>query len=252
MNERAAPAMRGSLLPESGQTVSELGERGGSMRPTTARRRSNPDLHSPGSVFGLLSCAALACGFEQSNAIDLPRTDGVPVELKNVRMAESLAVPLGPLRTTFSSSRANAIGIAFDVHVLDAAPHHTGVWARIACHVGEHTIVMPMATDASDRLATVAVGSTFEERTTFMPMPFSNGIPDVCETTLVYTIAPPLSHVPSPGDPPAARRHMQAIGTVCFSGGKLEARRILRARRRDDAGRLQLVSDEPARACAVG
>jgi len=169
-----------------------------------------------------LSCAALACRFDQSNAIDLPRTEGVPVELKNVRMAESLAAPLGPLPTTFSSSDANAIGIAFDVHLLEAAPHYAGVSARIACRVGEHTIVAPMASDASDRLATAEVGSRFEERTTFMPMPFSNGIPDVCETTLVYTIAPPLSHVPSLGDPPPARPHMQTIGTVCFSGGKLE------------------------------
>lgn len=177
------------------------------LRSAPRERRALPPF---AYAFALLS---VACGgFPQSNAIDLPRTDGVPVELKNVRMAESLAATLGPIPTTFSSSSgSNAIGVAFDVHVVDAAPQYAGVSARIACRIGDHTVVAPMAMDANNRLATAALGTKLEERTTFMPTPLSSAIPEVCEATLFYTIAPPLP----------AKSEARAIGTVCFSGGTL-------------------------------
>lgn len=172
----------------------------------------------------LLSALVLACGYEQSNAIDLPRVEGVPVQLVHVRMAESRASVLGSTPTTLSSGdAANAIGIAYDVRVVDAAPDHAGVSARLVCRLGEHAVASPLATDATNRLAAAAPGTVLEERTTFLPTPLFQGIPEVCETTLYYTIAPPLSSVPSPGDPPAPGPHLQPIGTVCFSKGELSA-----------------------------
>jgi hypothetical protein len=182
-------------------------------RPVPSRRLAR---------LALMPVLVLACGYDESNAIDLPRVEGVPVQLVHVRMAESRAAVLGSMPTTLSSGdAANAIGIAYDVRVVDAAPDHAGVSARLVCRLGEHAVASPLATDASNRLAAAAPGTVLEERTTFLPTPLSTGIPEVCETTLYYTIAPPLSSVPSPGDPPAPGPHLQPIGTVCFSGGEL-------------------------------
>jgi hypothetical protein len=165
---------------------------------------------------------APACGFKQSNAIDLAPVAGMPVELSNVRMAESLYALL-PGKTSFSSSDGpNAIGIAYDVNVVAAAPQYAGVSAQLACRVGEHTIVSRLASDASNRLATSAVGTKLEQRDTFPPTPFLDAIPEVCETTIYYAVVPPLTSVPSgPDDPvePAPTPH--ALGTVCFADNKV-------------------------------
>jgi hypothetical protein len=175
-------------------------------------------------ALGLTIGVAPACGFEESNALDLPRVQGSPVELRNVRMAESLFASLGAAPTKLSSSDGpNAIGIAYDVHVVDAAAPYSGVSAQLACRVGEHTVLSRLATDASGQLAAAAEGSTLEGRETFPPTPFSSEIPSVCETTLYYTIAPPLASVPAIGDdaPASPGPVLQPLGTVCFSGGEL-------------------------------
>jgi hypothetical protein len=171
----------------------------------------------------VLALVAVGCGFKQSNAIDLAQVEGSPVRLANVRMAESLFASLGGGSASFSSSdKANAIGIAYDVHVTAEAKPYSGVSARLACRVGDRTVVGRFGTDASNRLASAEIGTTFEERDTFPPTPFAAEIPKVCETTLYYTVAPPLAAVPEPGDAIEPSTHERlALGTVCFADDEL-------------------------------
>src|SRR5688500_10025015 len=93
---------------------------------------------------------ALACGFDQSNAVDLDPVPGMPVQLENVRMAELFSAQLGAgtMRMT-STDDANAIGIAYDVKVVAQAPDHAGVSAQLTCMVGEWAVKTIFATDAS-------------------------------------------------------------------------------------------------------
>jgi hypothetical protein len=177
----------------------------------------------PRLVVLAIALAAIACGFKQSNSIDLEQVEGMPVELANVRMAESLVVGLGPGGSaSFSSSdRANAIGVSYEAHVVDKAAQYSGVTAQLACRVADHTIVSRIGTDASNQLAAAEVGTKLEGHETFPPTPFADAIPSVCETTLYYSIAPPLD-VPKPGEkrtPPADR--LQPLGTVCFADDEL-------------------------------
>jgi hypothetical protein len=168
----------------------------------------------------LFAVVLVGCGFEQSNAIDLKPAPGMPVELKNVRMAEVLSAMLGAGPATFSSADGpNAISIAYDAHLVAEPAEHSGTTAQLACRVGEHTIVSALATDASFELAKAEVGTKLEQRETFFPTPFGVGIPTVCETTLYYSISPPLPVPPQPIDPDREKLH--ALGTVCFSDGKL-------------------------------
>src|SRR5688572_11245773 len=138
-----------------------------------------------------LASLLFACGFEQSNAIDLAPVEGMPVELKNVRMAESFYALIGERTASFSSTDdANAIGVAWDTHVVGKAADYSGTSAKLVCRVGEHTIASRLATDANNQLASAPVGTKFEHRDTFPPTPFAEGIPTVCESTIYYTVAP--------------------------------------------------------------
>ncbi len=171
----------------------------------------------------LVVVALSACGNKETNALDLAQVEGMPVRLTNVRMVESRYASLGGGSVTISSGDGpNAIGIAYDVHVVGQAAQHSGVSAQLACRVGEHTIVSRLATDASNQLAASAVGAKLDGHETFPPTPFGTGIPTVCEATLWYTIAPPLAAVPRVGDaPPERTDERHGLGTVCFADGKL-------------------------------
>jgi hypothetical protein len=172
--------------------------------------------------------AILGCGDHwASNTVDLDAVEGAPVKVSQVRMRHSRAVGLSATPAQLSSGDApNAIGVEFSIDKLAATAPHAGVGARLSCRVGDFVVVGPLAHDASDRLASLATGTSITGSETFFPNAFTTAIPSVCETTFLSMVRPPLE-VPPIGSPepdpeaPGPEADDLVLGTTCLADGTL-------------------------------
>ncbi|MCH9681730.1 MAG: hypothetical protein K0V04_09880 [Deltaproteobacteria bacterium] len=167
------------------------------------------------------------CGsYWTSNSVDLAPTADVPVRVRGVTMRHSLIAGLGMGPQNLSSADApNAMGVDFDIEIVDAVPHHADVAARVTCLVDGHLVRNRVAHNASDRLASAVVGTVVSGSGRLMPSAFQREIPTQCEAELLYTISPPGPHIPEIGSPPPAadarRPAPVSLGVVCLEDGTL-------------------------------
>lgn len=176
----------------------------------------------------LVALLAVGCGDSwSSNPVSLAPVEGAPVTVDGVVMRHSLMVGLGSAPTRVSSGDApNTIGVSFSIEKTAETPPHAGASARIACRVGDHVVVEPMAHDASDRLAGLAVGARISSDATLSPSPFTAEIPTTCEVAFLYMVRPPIevppigSAEPDPAAPGPEAADL-ALGSVCLVGGTL-------------------------------
>jgi hypothetical protein len=170
------------------------------------------------------SLFALACGFEQSNAVDLAPVDGIPVKVVDVRMRETLVAGLGSTPVTLSSdSKPNTRGLVFVAEVTGEAAPYASVSAQMVCRAGEHTIAGMFAVNANRDLEGQHVGTRVEGSAMFEPSSFVDGVPSTCEGRIYYTDATPIAVRPDAAADDDQRR-ARPIGAVCFVAGELHPR----------------------------
>lgn len=166
----------------------------------------------------VLALASACGGYKQSNAVDLPAKDGIPVKIVDVRMHEMLSAASG---TASGGTAPNTRGVSYAIEITGKPEPYAGTSTLVVCRAGDRTVAGNFSYDANPAFENAEIGTRLTGDESFVPSVFVEAIPSTCEARIYYTIAPPLPATP---DGAGGGYRSQLVGAVCFVDDQLHAR----------------------------